>query len=372
MADTFADTFDWVTAKKIEDSQIELSGELPAEEFAVHYARALKKLQETASLPGFRKGHVPEDMLEKTVGQAAVLEEAAELALADLYPRIVIAKKLDAVGRPAIGITKLAKGNPLGFKITTALMPEVELPDYQKIAEKALQSFVHESTDVTNDEFDEFVKSLRMQYAKAEAQDAHDPNVVSPAQAPATETPLPDLPAGEAGLTDEFVKKLGAFESVEDFKTKARAHMEEQKKQKLNEKKRIAITDSIIEKTNIALPPVFVESELEKITAQFKSDIERMGMKLEDYLKAIKKSVDDLRNEWREEAAKRAKLQLVLNAISEKENITVPPEEVKREAEHILEHFQTADRERVHIYAQSVLRNEKTLQFLEGEKTGGE
>jgi len=186
MADTFADTFDWVTAKKIEDSQIELSGELPAEEFAVHYARALKKLQETASLPGFRKGHVPEDMLEKTVGQAAVLEEAAELALADLYPRIVIAKKLDAVGRPAIGITKLAKGNPLGFKITTALMPEVELPDYQKIAEKALQSFVHESTDVTNDEFDEFVKSLRMQYAKAEAQDAYDPNAVSPAQAPAT------------------------------------------------------------------------------------------------------------------------------------------------------------------------------------------
>ncbi len=361
MADTFADTFDWVTAKKIEDSQIELSGELPAEEFAVHYARALKKLQETASLPGFRKGHVPEDMLEKTVGQAAVLEEAAELALADLYPRIVIAKKLDAVGRPAIGITKLAKGNPLGFKITTALMPEVELPDYQTIAEKALQSFVHESTDVTNDEFDEFVKSLRMQYAKAEAQDAYDPNAVSPAQAPATETSLPDL-------NDEFVKKLGAFESVEDFKTKARAHMEEQKKQKLNEKKRIAITDSIIEKTNIALPPVFVESELEKMTAQFKSDIERMGMKLEDYLKAIKKSVDDLRNEWREEAAKRAKLQLVLNAISEKENITVPPEEVKREAEHILEHFKDADRERVHIYAESVLRNEKTLQFLERQK----
>jgi len=328
MADTFADTFDWVTAKKIEDSQIELSGELPAEEFAVHYARALKKLQETASLPGFRKGHVPEDMLEKTVGQAAVLEEAAELALADLYPRIVIAKKLDAVGRPAIGITKLAKGNPLGFKITTALMPEVELPDYQTIAEKALQSFVHESTDVTNDEFDEFVKSLRMQYAKAEAQDAHDPNTAPDPQ----------------------------------------AHMAEQKKQKLNEKKRIAITDSIIEKTNIALPPVFVESELEKMTAQFKSDIERMGMKLEDYLKAIKKSVDDLRNEWREEAAKRAKLQLVLNAISEKENITVPPEEVKREAEHILEHFKDADRERVHIYAESVLRNEKTLQFLERQK----
>ena len=361
MADTFADTFDWVTAKKIEDSQIELSGELPAEEFAVHYARALKKLQETASLPGFRKGHVPEDMLEKTVGQAAVLEEAAELALADLYPRIVIAKKLDAVGRPAIGITKLAKGNPLGFKITTALMPEVELPDYQTIAEKALQSFVHESTDVTNDEFDEFVKSLRMQYAKAEAQDAHDPNTAPDPQAPATETSLPDL-------NDEFVKKLGTFESVEDFKTKARAHMEEQKKQKLNEKKRVAITDSIIEKTSIALPPVFVESELEKMTAQFKSDIERMGMKLEDYLKAIKKSVDDLRNEWREEAAKRAKLQLVLNAISEKENITVPPEEVKREAEHILEHFKDADRERVHIYAESVLRNEKTLQFLEGQK----
>lgn len=345
--------FDWVAVKNLDDSQVELSGELPAEAFSAYRVRAIKKLGETAVLPGFRKGHVPENLLVKTIGENSILEEAAELALGELYPRIVLEKKLDVVGRPQIAITKMAPGNPLGFKITTAVMPAITLPDYKKLAGKALAAFEKETSEVSDAEFEDFLKSLLTQYAKAEQKEKHPDAPASPNK--------PELPE----LSDEFVKRLGDFENVAAFKTKAREHLGQEKARKLKEKKRLAITDSIIEKSEMALPAVFVESELEKMTAQFSEDIGRMGMKLEDYLKTIKKTIEELRGEWRAEAAKRAKLQLVLNEIAEKENIRASAEDIKRETDSILEHFKDADRERLHIYVESMLKNEATLKFLE-------
>ena len=110
-----------------------------------------------------------------------------------------------------------------------------------------------------------------------------------------------------------------------------------------------------------------IEGELGRTEAQFSADIERMGVKLDDYLKHAKKSAEDLRKEWRPMAEKKAKLQLILNEIAKVESIKPSKEEVEAEIKHILEHYKDADRERAEVYAETILTNEKVFQFLEDQ-----
>ena len=108
--------------KKLPKSEIEIEGELEAGIFEAYFVQALKKLGENFELAGFRKGKVPENVLISKIPEIHILEEMAELALADHYPKIIENEKLDVVGRPEISITKLARKNPFGFKIKTAVL----------------------------------------------------------------------------------------------------------------------------------------------------------------------------------------------------------------------------------------------------------
>jgi FKBP-type peptidyl-prolyl cis-trans isomerase (trigger factor) len=108
--------------------------------------------------------------------------------------------------------------------------------------------------------------------------------------------------------------------------------------------------------------------ETKRTEAQFNDDINRMGVKIEDYLKHAKKTIEEIRSEWRPHAEKKAKLQLILNEIVKLEKIEVDVKEIEEEVKHILAHYKDADRERAFAYAETVLTNEKVYQFLEGIK----
>ena len=122
--------------KDLGQSEIEIIGEVSADDFASFKSAALERLGSRYNIEGFRPGHVPTNILEQKIGQDKVLTEMAELALSKHYPKILDEKKIDALGQPTIVITKLAPGNPLGFKIKTAVFPEFKLPDYKALATK--------------------------------------------------------------------------------------------------------------------------------------------------------------------------------------------------------------------------------------------
>jgi trigger factor len=123
---------------------VTLEGELPHEELSKHRSAALSRLGADIELPGFRKGHVPEKMLLSHVGEGALLEEMAQRALAEHYPKMLAHHDIDAIGRPDVSVTKLAPGNPLGFKIETAVVPNLTLPDYTAIAKKHVEAYEYE------------------------------------------------------------------------------------------------------------------------------------------------------------------------------------------------------------------------------------
>ncbi len=103
--------------------------------------------------------------------------------------------------------------------------------------------------------------------------------------------------------------------------------------------------------------------------SELREDLGRMGMKYEDYLKNTGKTEDGLRAEWKENALKRAKLQLIINAISDKENLKPEEQELKENVDHLLKHHKNADPENVRIYVLSILTNEKVFVFLEAQKS---
>lgn len=347
-----------ILIKKLEHSEIEITGSINADVFEATRKDALKHINNEVNIPGFRKGNVPENVLIQKVGEMPILEEMAELTLGKIYPKIIANEKIETIGRPEIQITKLAKNNPLEFKARTAVLPEVELPDYKKIAAE-VNNQKEEKISVDEKEIEEAIKKIRL--SKVD-HSAHDHSSISKEEHDKqAEKEMPEL-------TDEFVKTLGDFKDVADFKEKVKESLELDKKQKAKEKKRLLIAENIISKTKIDLPKVIIESELDKMAAQFTDDISRMGINPEDYLKHIKKTPEDLRKEWRGDAEKKATFQLILNKISLDEKITPDMDRVEKEVSHILEHYKSADPERARIYAASLLTNEKVFEFLESQK----
>lgn len=350
-----------VDIKKLPKSEVEIAGELDADVFEAYYPKALKKIGENVKLDGFRDGKVPESVLASKIPEIAVLEEMAQMALNEHYPKILEAEKIDAISRPEISITKLARNNPLGFKIKTAVLPPIKLPDYKKLAKKITSEITdaEKNTEVTDEDLENTIIDIR----KARAPKINMKDVPDKAEGAEGKLPEPELPP----FTEEFVKGLGPFESIEDFKTKLRENLKVEKTNTLKEKTRIKIIEKIIEESEVELPEILVEIELDRILYKMESDITQMGLKFEDYLVHLNKKREDLRKEFRNDAEKKAKLALVLAEIAKAEKIVADKEAVAKEVAHILEHYKEADPERAEMHAENVLTNEMIFNFLENQ-----
>jgi trigger factor len=103
--------------------------------------------------------------------------------------------------------------------------------------------------------------------------------------------------------------------------------------------------------------------------SEFGSNLENMGINIEDYLREIKKTIDDFKVEWKAEAEKRAKIQLILKKISDEEKISVDESQVNKEVEAILNQYKDADKSSVDTYVRNILQNESVWQFLEKENS---
>jgi FKBP-type peptidyl-prolyl cis-trans isomerase (trigger factor) len=343
-----------IEIKKLPESTVEIRGEISVKAFERFRPQAIKNITEHAEIPGFRKGRVPEQIAIQKIGEEKILHEMAELALQDAYPTLLSEHKIDPIGKPAITITKIAKGNPLGFSIHVAVVPEITLPDYKDIARKVCAE-KDEPAIVEEKEIDAAIENIRKQAAKAEARQTTD--AVEDTRK-TNSSPVFD---------DEFVKTLGDYKDVADFKEKLREHLKQEKETRAQSKKRMKIIDGILSGTKIEIPRVVLESELDTIIAQFKADIGQMGASFEDYLKHVGKTESGIRKEFEPDAQKRAKIEFVLHKIGAIENIAPSLEEIEEEVAHILEHYHNADPARTRAYVENVLTNEKVLRFLEGK-----
>ncbi|MFA7193709.1 MAG: trigger factor [Candidatus Paceibacterota bacterium] len=327
--------------------QIELEIEVPFEVVQGFRQDAVKEISNEIEVDGFRKGTAPEKIIVQKVGEMMVLEKSAYRAVYNIIPIVLATEKIEALTFPNINVTKIAADNPLVFKMNVTSMPVITLPDYKTLASKIKK----EEVELKESEVEEYIQYIQKQRAQG----------VAMSEGKKVDMENLELPA----FDDEFVKTLGDFKTVDEFKTKLKENMLEEKKMRATETHRIKIIESIVENVAAEIPEPLIVQELERMFGKFKHDIEQFKMNPEEYLAQIKKTEEDLKNEWRPDAVKRVKMNLVLPKIAEAEKIKIDEKEIEHELHHIKEHDPSINEAHAKLYVENVLTNEAVFKMLE-------
>lgn len=333
-----------IKIKKQKDSTLEVEGEISGDILKRHHGRLFQEFRKNIETPGFRKGHAPEDVAKKHLNEKHLLEEAAYAALEEQYPIILEMHDIDPITPPHINITKLALGSPIGFRFVVGTKPEFSLPKYKKIAKKILEE--KKDPEVSEKEVDDVVTQIQIM------------------RAPIKDTGEKGVQETEA-LTDDFVKTLGAFESVEDFKNKIRENLMEEKKVEVQRAQREKIAQALVENTKISLPPMLIEEEIERVMRKIEEQMEKNSLTKEDYFLKIKKTEEDFKKEQQTYIECQYKTKFILEKIAEEESIVPTEEEIEQELAQFLAHYKDVDPDNAARYVSETIQNEKTLRFLE-------
>lgn len=323
--------------QKEKGSVVKVEIEITTEELNLERERALNHIKEHVEIKGFRKGHVPEKELIKHVGEFTILEESAELAIETQYPKVIEELKLNPVGNPKVVITKIAPQSPLELTLEIPVFPEFTLPEYKKDLKKINDK--EETVEVTEKEISDVVEEIKKIQNKDKETDEE--------------------------LSDEFIKTLGKFESVSDFKEKIKQNLLHEKETKEKQKKRISLLQTIREKTEIEIPIVFIENELEKMVSEFSFELKKVGSDFENYKKQIGKTSEEIKEEWKTKATERVTDELIINKIVAEEKIKPKEEDVTHELEHMKEHYPDIEEKRLRFFVEDMLTKEEVFKFLE-------
>lgn len=384
--------------QKLPKSEIEIFFEIPAEEFKDYFEEAVLNLGKDFETEGFRKGKVPKEIIERELGPGKLLEEAANLAVRESYVKTIrqLADKIEAIGKPEIQITKLAKGSPLEFKAKVTTIPGIKLPDYKNIASKIKpkEVFVEEkeveeainflqksranlSPKTTTSEIGDFLEISFQSPHIEEGKFQKDSFILGQGHfIPGFEENLAGLKAGsekEFSLTfpknhlqkklagksvdfkvkilsvqkielpeinDDWAKSLGNFENLESLKKSLREGIKAEKNEEERQRNRTEILEKISKETSLEIPDILINFEKERMLEELKENLQnQFQIKINDYLTKIKKTEEELRDSFSPEAEKRVKNSLILREIARREKVLVSEEEVKEKINETLKNY---------------------------------
>ena len=382
--------------EKLENGEVKMVVSLENAEFEKYRQAGLKKVREFVEIDGFRKGNAPENLITEKYGEMVILEEMAHLVINETFYSSILKEnenkkdedKIIPVSEPKISIAKIGQGSDFEYNAIFAVLPKIDLVDYKKLAKeendkiekgefdelkkKNDQAVKEDILNVSDSEVDEVVESLRK--ARNTGGHVHEDGTVhehshddsegkeDKKDEKAEKEELPEI-------NDEFAQSFGEqFKTLEDLRAKIKENLVLEKKSKLQEKKRTSILERLVRETKTSLPDALISDELERMKLQTKADVERFGSKWEDYLTHLKKTEEDLKNEWKDIAYKRVMSQLLINEIAKKEKIETSKEEIDVEALKIMTQMPEANENNVRGYVQQILINEKVMKMLDGEE----
>lgn len=333
--------------KKLNETEIEIEAKIASDQFEKYWNEVVTYLGKDLKIDGFRPGKAPESKVVEMVGELKILEEMASRAISDWYPKFLVDENIDALGRPEIAITKMAKGNPLEFRVKQSVLPEIKLPNYKKVSSEALKNHKDEDLEITDEEIDRIINELRRQRKK----DPNDEKEIAPA------------------FNDEFAQSLGEFKTAQELKDRITENAKKEKEMIAESKRRETIVKAVVDATELSVPEPLIKREQDAQIAQMRADVSRMGAKFEDYLKQVNKTEEQIRDDIKDQATKRAKTNLIIESIAKNEKIEADREELDREVEKMLTYYKDADPMSARQYVENVLKNEKVFKLLEGRES---
>lgn len=304
----------------------------------------IDNLKKEISFDGFRDETVTDDMVIQKVGNLTVWTQAGIKVVQTYIAEILATTNTITIDQPHISIQDAVLGGTIGFSITVNRYPDIILPDYKKIAKK---EGILESIHLTDNEVEQALLQVRKDLFIKE----HKGEV-------APEMPPP--------LTDEQVKNLNPeYNTVDQFVQKFRHNFAYNKEYTLRANRRAKILENIIMEMKVEIPKVFVDREVELLVEGMRDDAKKMSTTLESYLKEQKKDMESLKEEMRESAEKKVRVQIALNEISLKENINPTEKKIKQEKMRIQARDSSLSEKDAYTIATSILSNEEVFLLLE-------
>jgi trigger factor len=374
--------------EKIEDNKVKLEVEVPVPEVETALARAYRKVATKVSLPGFRKGKVPRRILESRFGPEVLHEDALEILVPPAYEQAIQEADLEPIEQPDIELVQFEEGKPLLFSAMVEVLPEVELGEYKGLAvEQEDIAVTDEQVDQHLEDLREQHARLVPLEEGAAAQNGHlvqidfqgfiDGEPFSGGEAenyslelgagafiPGFEEQLIGAVTGDerevtvtfpedyrkeelAGkealfkvtvkqikekqlpeLDDDFVKEAGDKETLAEFRTEIRERMEQANQERAKVKLEETLIEKLSDASQVQLPDVLVERQIDRMLGDMEQYLRYQGLTMEKFVELSGKDMKDMREEKRDEAAKRAKANLVLDALVKKEGIEVTESEI--------------------------------------------
>ncbi len=375
-----------IEKKELEKNMLELTIEITREELQPFLKKTSEKLSRKTKIPGFRPGKVPYETIKNVLGEMNIYQEALNNIINETYYEALKKEKIEAVGQPKIKVEKMAPGNPLIYTAQVALLPKVELGNWQnkKIEKKEIK--------VSKEEIEKTIKQLKemnvketIAKKKIEKGDKVEvdfevsiakviieggknnkyPLIIGEGRMiPGFEDKIMGLKANDEiefilrfpkkyfqknlankkadfkvkiinvyqreiqESNNDFAQSMG-FESMTKLNKKLGENIKKDKENKEEQRWEREIIEYIIQKSKLEdLPEKLIHNETHKMLHELEHSIQQQGMDMAGYLKSIKKTKENLEKDFKPQARERIKAALVLRQISQEEKIKVTDKEI--------------------------------------------
>ena len=369
--------------EKLDNNQVKLEITVGADKFEEGLQKAYFKNAKHFSVPGFRKGKAPRNIVEKHYGEGVLYEDAFNMIVPEIYDEIIKENNLEVVSHPEIDILEIGKGKDLVFTATVTVKPEVKLGKYKGIKVEKKEY------EVTAEDIDEKIKEMAEKNARVIAGDENsvldkgDTAVIdfegfvddvafeggkgenyplelgSNSFIPGFEDQLVGFKKGEetevnvtfpenyfskelAGkpavfkvkvndikkkelpkIDDEFAKDVSEFDTLKELKEDVKAKLEEENAKKAKYEMEEEAIKTIVDSTEIDIPEVMIHNEIHEYIHEMESRLAYQGLQLEQYLQMMGQSLEELEEDYRERATTNIKTKLTLEAIFKDEKIEI-------------------------------------------------
>lgn len=385
--------------EKLEKNMAKLTIEASAEELEKAINSAYQKQRGKISIPGFRKGKVPRQIIERMYGKEVFYEDAANELIPTAYEKALDECEEDIVSSPKIEVTQIESGKPFIFTALVALKPDVKLGKYKgikvdKVDVKVTEDEINEvidrerennarnitiddrpvkDGDVTVIDFEGFVDGTAFDGGKGEnypltigsgafipgfeeqligaelgkevevnvtfPEDYHEESLKGKAalfKCTVKEIKEKELPEAD----DEFASEVSEFDTLAEYKEDIKKNLEEKKSKDAKNAKEEAVVDAIIEASEMEIPEAMIETQQKQILDEFAQRMSMQGLSMEQYFQFTGTNYEKMIEQVKPQAETRIKSRLVMEAVAAAENIEVTDEEYDKEIETMAEVYQ--------------------------------
>ena len=371
------------------NNELKLEFTIEAKKFDEGMKKVYAKSAKYFNIPGFRKGKAPMAIVEKQYGPEIFYEDTFNEVVPEEYERELKENNIEAVSRPEIEVKQMGKGQDLIFTAVVQTKPEVKLGKYKGIELKKIEYNVTdediehelghmadrnsrlvtvedrpvENGDITVIDFEGFVDGVAFEGGKAEN---HELTIGSNTFIPGFEDQIIGMKTGEEKdinvkfpeeyfseelkgkdatfkvklheikkkelpeLNDDFAKDTSEFDTLEELKKSIKEKLEEENKNKAKYETEDAAIKAVSDATEVEIPSGMIETEIDNMVRDIETRLSYQGMKLDQYLEMMGKSMEDFRKEYEEQAKTSVKTRLTLEAIEKAEKIEPSDEEVDK------------------------------------------